>query len=166
MPDVGPWRLGAARGGPAERRQFEPAQPCFEVGGQRGCSRAHDTSPAVVAYSSRRRLGTLGRSTTSASPGLEGRGRPCWQAAFRHNWPHRRSLWSPRPTPSTCAQNVKGATWASNNFSDCRTFCRRLGPGGACPCCDEAISVAEVLSPDQFLGSLGSKAGKTVTARK
>ena len=76
MPDVGPWRLGAARGGPAERRQFEPAQPCFEVGGQRGCSRAHDTSPAVVAYSSRRRLGTLGRSTTSASPGLEGRGTP------------------------------------------------------------------------------------------
>ena len=50
--------------------------------------------------------------------------------------------------------------------SDCGTFCRRLGPGGPCPCCDEAISVTELLSPDQFLGSLGSKAAKTVTARK
>ena len=27
---------------------------------------------------------------------------------------------------------------------DCSTFMRRLGIGGACPCCDEAVTVAEL----------------------
>jgi len=30
----------------------------------------------------------------------------------------------------------------------CSTFMRRVGLGGACPCCDEAITVAELLGPD------------------
>jgi hypothetical protein len=29
--------------------------------------------------------------------------------------------------------------------SDCHSFARRLGPGGACPCCDEAVLVADLL---------------------
>jgi hypothetical protein len=33
---------------------------------------------------------------------------------------------------------------------DCNSWCRRLGPGGLCPCCDEAISVTELLAPEQF----------------
>jgi hypothetical protein len=49
---------------------------------------------------------------------------------------------------------------------DCGTFCLRLGAGGPCPCCDEAISVTELLSPDQFLGSSGAKAAQTVTGRR
>jgi hypothetical protein len=28
--------------------------------------------------------------------------------------------------------------------ADCARFMRRLGIGGACPCCDEAITVAEL----------------------
>ena len=28
--------------------------------------------------------------------------------------------------------------------ADCSTFMRRVGIGGACPCCDEAITVAEL----------------------
>jgi len=32
----------------------------------------------------------------------------------------------------------------------CNTWARRLGPGGPCPCCDEPISVRELLSPEQF----------------
>jgi hypothetical protein len=29
--------------------------------------------------------------------------------------------------------------------ADCSTFMRRVGPGGACPSCDEAVTVAELL---------------------
>ena len=28
--------------------------------------------------------------------------------------------------------------------ADCSTFMRRVGIGGACPCCDEAITIAEL----------------------
>jgi hypothetical protein len=28
---------------------------------------------------------------------------------------------------------------------DCNIFCRRLGPGGQCPCCDEPITIEELL---------------------
>lgn len=90
----------------------------------------------------------------------------CRQAAFRH----KRGA-PPKPTVTkadtayqcpVCEERYLGEQYCC----DCRTFCRRLGPGGPCPCCDEAISVTELLSPDQFLGSLGSKAAKTVTANK
>jgi hypothetical protein len=32
----------------------------------------------------------------------------------------------------------------------CNMWCRRLGPGGLCPCCDEPIAITDLLSPDQF----------------
>lgn len=49
---------------------------------------------------------------------------------------------------------------------DCGTFCRRLGAGGPCPCCGEAISVTELLSADQFSASQGAKTAQTVTGRR
>jgi len=30
---------------------------------------------------------------------------------------------------------------------ECNVFCRRIGPGGTCPHCDEAGSVEELMSP-------------------
>jgi hypothetical protein len=33
---------------------------------------------------------------------------------------------------------------------DCNTWCRRLGPGGPCPCCQEPISINDLLGPDQL----------------
>jgi len=33
---------------------------------------------------------------------------------------------------------------------DCNTWARRIGPGAACPCCDEPIAVTELLGTDQF----------------
>jgi predicted amidophosphoribosyltransferase len=33
---------------------------------------------------------------------------------------------------------------------ECHSFARRLGPGGNCPCCDEPISITELLRPEQF----------------
>lgn len=92
----------------------------------------------------------------------------CRQAAFR-----RRKAAPAKPVvakPDTvyvcpvCEERYLGDQYCS----DCATFCRRLGPGGLCPCCDEAISVTELLSPEQFLPSLPTKEGNhrvTVTTR-
>ena len=33
---------------------------------------------------------------------------------------------------------------------ECNTWCRRLGPGGPCPCCDEPVAITDLLSPDQL----------------
>ena len=40
---------------------------------------------------------------------------------------------------------------------ECNTWCRRIGPGGLCPCCDEPISVTEILDPEQFVGAGSAK---------
>ena len=40
---------------------------------------------------------------------------------------------------------------------ECHSFARRLGPGGNCPCCDEPISVTELLQPEQFVARKGQK---------
>jgi hypothetical protein len=34
---------------------------------------------------------------------------------------------------------------------ECNTWARRLGPGDPCPCCDEPISIMDLLEPDQFV---------------
>ncbi|MGI8792016.1 MAG: hypothetical protein ACR2H3_02380 [Acidimicrobiales bacterium] len=34
---------------------------------------------------------------------------------------------------------------------DCNTWARRIGPGGSCPCCDEPIAIADILTTDQLL---------------
>jgi len=30
---------------------------------------------------------------------------------------------------------------------DCHTFCRRRGPGGLCPSCDEPVAFADLITP-------------------
>jgi hypothetical protein len=34
---------------------------------------------------------------------------------------------------------------------DCHRFCRKLGPGGACPHCDEPVLIAELLGKEVLL---------------
>lgn len=33
---------------------------------------------------------------------------------------------------------------------DCNTWCRRLGPGGPCPCCDEPVAISDLFNLDQL----------------
>ncbi|MHB8449294.1 MAG: hypothetical protein ACYDAQ_02330 [Mycobacteriales bacterium] len=33
---------------------------------------------------------------------------------------------------------------------DCNIWCRRLGPGGLCPCCDEPIAISDLFDADQL----------------
>jgi len=41
---------------------------------------------------------------------------------------------------------------------DCNRWCRRLGPGGPCPHCDELVTVADLVSPAQLAGPPASPA--------
>lgn len=74
----------------------------------------------------------------------------CRQKAFRQRRPV--SL-PPLPTTrpkvatvyvcGTCEQRYLGEQWCS----DCQRPCRRIGPGGACPHCDEPVALADLLTP-------------------
>ena len=33
---------------------------------------------------------------------------------------------------------------------DCNTWCRRIGPGGCCPSCDEPVAIVDLLNPKQI----------------
>lgn len=44
--------------------------------------------------------------------------------------------------------------------SDCDVFMKRLGPGGACPHCDEAVAVADLIADVQ--ASIGYTASTTI----
>ncbi len=39
----------------------------------------------------------------------------------------------------------------------CNLWCRRLGPGSLCPCCEEPISITDLLGPDQFTQTMPAK---------
>jgi hypothetical protein len=48
---------------------------------------------------------------------------------------------------------------------DCNTWCRRLGPGGLCPCCDEPVAITDLLAPEQFIDRRPSRRRKEVSRR-
>jgi hypothetical protein len=33
---------------------------------------------------------------------------------------------------------------------ECNTWCRRVGPGGLCPCCDEPVAISDLFNADQL----------------
>jgi hypothetical protein len=79
-----------------------------------------------------------------------GRRRYCSDACRQAAWRHRRDA---PPTPTnpiskpaivyecpTCDARYLG----EQRCPDCNTFCRRLGPGGRCPHCDEAVAISDL----------------------
>jgi hypothetical protein len=76
----------------------------------------------------------------------------CRQTAWR-----RRHQSSPLPVKNLpTARRIKDHTvyqcpacdtrlLGQQRCDDCNIFCRRLGPGGQCPCCDEPITIEELL---------------------
>ena len=45
-----------------------------------------------------------------------------------------------------CA-NCDTRTLGQQRCTDCGTFMNRVGPGGLCPCCDEPVTIDELLTP-------------------
>jgi hypothetical protein len=43
---------------------------------------------------------------------------------------------------------------------ECNVWCRRLGPGGACPSCDEPVALSDLLTKEQLRPRAAKKAGR------
>lgn len=77
----------------------------------------------------------------------------CRQAAWRARQPappllpvtHR----SPRPVTIYECPSCETRFLGEQYCPDCHTFCRRVGPGGACPHCSEPVAISDLLVDDQ-----------------
>lgn len=81
-----------------------------------------------------------------------GRQRVCSSACRQALWRQRHPMPLPivpgrAPMPQTvyecptCALRFLGA----QRCPDCQVFCRRIGPGAACPYCDEPVAITDLL---------------------
>ena len=81
-----------------------------------------------------------------------GRQRVCSSACRQTLWRRRH----PRPTPSLPTRSAPVQTvyecprcatryLAEQRCPECHVFCRRIGPGGACPHCDEPVALIDLL---------------------
>lgn len=75
----------------------------------------------------------------------------CRQAAWRRQRAAPALPVVTRPDVVYSCPDCEARYLGQQRCDDCNTWCRRLGPGGPCPCCDEPISVTELLGPDQFI---------------
>ena len=74
----------------------------------------------------------------------------CRQAAWRRRHPTPLPA-LPTRTPRTetvsecpvCETRLLG----EQRCPDCQVFCRRVGPGGACPHCDQPVALTDLISP-------------------
>lgn len=73
----------------------------------------------------------------------------CRQAAWRRRHPTPGPEVPPRPPRSAvvyecpaCLTRYLGAQYCA----ECQRFCRRVGPGGLCPHCDEPVAVADLIA--------------------
>jgi hypothetical protein len=77
----------------------------------------------------------------------------CRQAAWRNRHLAEPAAASPQPAPAApplrdqtvyecgeCDQRYLG----QQRCDDCGTFCRRIGPGGPCPHCDEPVAINDL----------------------
>ena len=54
---------------------------------------------------------------------------------------------SPRASSIYECPDCESRYLGTQRCDDCNTFCKKLGTGGACPCCDELITIEELTQP-------------------
>ncbi len=80
-------------------------------------------------------------------------GQPFTAAGRRAAWRRRHS--APRPDAAALPPAARDATiyqcpdceqryLGQQRCDDCGTFCRRIGPGGPCPHCDEPVAIKDL----------------------
>ncbi|MCC6226739.1 MAG: hypothetical protein IT195_10095 [Microthrixaceae bacterium] len=81
---------------------------------------------------------------------VAGRRRYCSNACRQAAWRLRRAT-PPQPAsrlPKSVivyqCPNCETRYLGEQHCPDCNTFCRRLGPGGPCPHCDEPITITDL----------------------
>ena len=85
-----------------------------------------------------------------------GRKRYCSAACRTAAW--RRRLDAPSPPPKTPAKSeviyecpsCETRYLGEQRCDDCNQWCRRIGPGGSCPHCDEPVAISDLITPEQF----------------
>lgn len=119
---------------------------------------------APVRYGSRD--GSARPSGPRACPGCAAdlpspRARYCSAACKQRAYRARRL--APSPTASTTAVRSRPArtvyecpacgerSLGEQRCPDCHRFCRRLGPGGSCPHCEEPVLLADLLGEEVLL---------------
>ncbi len=84
-----------------------------------------------------------------------GRRRFCSDACRQAAWRQRH----PTPLPAVPARPPRAAvvyecpecstrSLGEQRCPDCHLFCRRVGPGGPCPHCDEPVAVADLITSE------------------
>ena len=79
-----------------------------------------------------------------------GRRRWCSDACRPAAWRRRRA--APRPTQPAKIDTVYECPQCQTRYlgtqrcEDCDTWCRRLGPGGPCPHCDDLVAVTDLVA--------------------
>jgi hypothetical protein len=84
----------------------------------------------------------------------EGRRRFCSTPCRQSAWRRRRSA----PVEPVVARSdtvylcpsCEARYLGEQRCEECNTWCRRVGPGGLCPCCDEPVALADLLTPEQL----------------
>ena len=74
----------------------------------------------------------------------------CRQAVWRRGHaPPLPPLPTRAPRPATVYECPACGTryLGEQRCPECQQFCRRIGPGGPCPHCDEPVALADLLSP-------------------
>lgn len=75
----------------------------------------------------------------------------CRQAAWRQRHPAPVPALPPHPPRPAIVYECPecgGRLLGEQRCSECQRFCRRVGPGGACPHCAEPVAVADLLTTD------------------
>jgi len=78
-------------------------------------------------------------------------GAACRQAAWRRRHP-RVDLLTPMTGPAGRLAIVYVCTECDTRYLgeqrcvDCQRFCKRVGPGGVCPHCDEPVAIADLIA--------------------
>ena len=83
-----------------------------------------------------------------------GRQRFCDAACRQRAWRRRHATASEPalPTGASRLATVYVCTECDTRYlgvqycSDCRLFCKRVGPGGSCPHCDEPVAIADLIA--------------------
>ena len=99
-----------------------------------------------------------------------GRRRFCSEACRQAAWRRRQ----PTPVPALPRHVARTATvylcpacdarfLGEQRCPDCGLFCRRLGPGGACPHCEEPVTLADLLDSGATNGPTLTRANSTIT---
>ena len=75
----------------------------------------------------------------------------CTDACRQAAWRRRRAAPAPAPPPLTAKTNTiyecpecETRYLGTQRCNECNTWCRRLGPGGPCPHCDEPVTITDL----------------------